>query len=73
MGLGASGAIVTIPVVMLSNTDGAILVQAMANGPVEVFIGNKTGLFANDVRLSSGAALAPKQGFVTALLAQNDT
>jgi hypothetical protein len=73
MGLGASGATVTIPVVMLSNTDGAILVQAMANGPVEVFIGNKTGLFANDVRLSSGAALAPKQGFVPALLAQNAT
>ena len=72
-GAGASGATVTIPVVMLSNTDGAILVQAMANGPVEVFIGNKTGLFENDVRLSSGAALAPKQGFVPALLAQNDT
>ena len=72
-GAGASGATVTIPVVMLSNTDGAILVQAMANGPVEVFIGNKTGLFENDVRLSSGAALAPKQGFVPALLAQNGT
>ena len=72
-GAGASGATVTIPVVMLSNTDGAILVQAMANGPVEVFIGNKTFLFENDVRLSSGAALAPKQGFVPALLAQNGT
>lgn len=71
MGGGASGASVTIPVVMLSDTDGAILVNAMANGLVEVFMGNKTGLFANDLGLSSGAALAPKQGFIPALLAQN--
>jgi hypothetical protein len=73
MGGGVSGATVTIPVVMLSNTDGAILVNQMQSGPVVVFMGNKTLLFANDVRLSSGAALAPKQGFVPSLLAQNDT
>ena len=73
MGGGDSGATVTIPVVMLSNTDGAILVNQMQSGPVVVFMGNKTLLFANDVRLSSGAALAPKQGFVPSLLAQNDT
>ena len=73
MGGGTSGASVTIPVVMLSNTDGAILVNQMLSGPVEVFIGNKIGLFANDIRLSTGAALAPKQGFVPALLAQNAT
>ena len=72
-GPGASGALVTIPVVMLSNTDGAILVNQMLSGDVVVFIGNKTLLFANDVRLSPGAALAPKQGFVPALLAQNAT
>lgn len=72
-GPGASGALVTIPVVMLSNTDGAILVNQMLSGAVVVFIGNKTLLFANDVRLSPGAALAPKQGFVPALLAQNAT
>ena len=72
-GAGASGATVTIPVVMLSDTDGAILVNQMQSGAVVVFIGNKTLLFANDVRLSSGAAFAPKQGFVPALLAQNGT
>ena len=72
-GAGASGATVTIPVVMLSDTDGAILVNQMQSGAVVVFIGNKTLLFANDVRLSSGAAFAPKQGFVPALLAQNAT
>jgi hypothetical protein len=45
----------------------------MQSGAVVVFIGNKIGLFANDIRLSTGAALAPKQGFVPALLAQNAT
>ena len=70
-GPGLSGATVTIPVVMLSNTDGAILVNQMLSGPVVVFIGNKIGLFANDIRLSTGAALAPKQGSVPALLAQS--
>ena len=73
MGGGTSGATVTIPVVMLSNTDGAILVNQMLSGPVEVFIGNKIGLFENDIRISTGAAFAPKQGFVPALLAQNGT
>ena len=37
----------------------------MSNGQVTL------DLFANDIRLSTGAALAPKQGFVPALLAQN--
>jgi hypothetical protein len=73
MAAGDSGPTVTIPVVMLSDTDGAILVNQMLSGPVVVFMGNKTGLFANDLGLSSGAALAPKQGFVPALLAQNAT
>jgi len=72
-GPGASGSLDTIPVVMLSDTDGAILVNQMLSGPVVVFMGNKTGLFANDLGLSSGAALAPKQGFVPELLAQNST
>ena len=71
MAAGDSGVTVTIPVVMLSDTDGAILVNQMQSGPVVVFMGNKTGLFANDLGLSSGAAFAPKQGFVPALLAQN--
>jgi hypothetical protein len=45
----------------------------MANGPVVVFMGNKTGLFANDIAISPGAALAPKAGHVHSLLAQNGT
>ena len=73
MGSGANGANVTIPVVMIDLNDGATLVNEMANGPVVMFIGNKTGLFANDIALSSAAALAPKAGMVHSLLAQNGT
>jgi len=73
MGAGASGANVTIPVVMIDLNDGATLTAEMANGPVVMFLGNKTGLFANDIALSTGAALAPKAGMVHSLLAQNGT
>ena len=73
MGGGAQGANVTIPVVMISLADGALLVEAMQTGPVVVFMGNKTGLFANDIGLSRNAALIPKLGAVPALLAQSGT
>ena len=73
MGAGASGANVTIPVVMLNLTDGQSIVAEMANGPVVMFLGNKIGLFANDIALSSAKALAPKAGMVHSLLAQNGT
>jgi hypothetical protein len=58
---------------MIDLNDGATLVNEMANGPVVMFIGNKSGLFANDIALSSAAALAPKAGMVHSLLAQNGT
>jgi len=48
MGGGAVGAQVTIPVVMLSNVDGATLRPYVDSGELELFIGNKTGLFAYD-------------------------
>ena len=73
MGAGANGANVTIPVVMLDLNDGATLVNEMANGPVVVFMGNKTGLFPNDVSLLGRATLAPKAAMVHSLLAQNGT
>ena len=71
MGAGTAGANVTIPVVMLTNTDGATLVAEMANGPVVVFMGNKTGLFANDISLLGRSTLAPKAAMVHSLLAQS--
>jgi hypothetical protein len=73
MGPGADGANVTIPVVMVDINDGQTLVAEMQNGPVVMFLGNKTGLFANDIAINPGAALAPKAGHVHSLLAQNGT
>ena len=67
------GTDVTIPVVMLKNIDGEAIVSALQNGAVEMFIGNKTGAFANDIAINPGAALAPKAGHVHSLLAQNGT
>jgi len=73
MGAGADGANVTIPVVMLDLNDGQSLVAAMQNGSVVVFMGNKLGLFDNDVALSASTALGPKGGMIHKLLAQNGT
>ena len=64
---------VTIPVVLLNFNDGEILRAEMQNGPVIMFLGNKTGLFANDLALRTEAALIPKKGFFPTLLAQNQT
>lgn len=71
MGGGTDGPNVTIPVVMLGNAEGALLVEAMQNGSVVVFMGNKTGLFANDIGLSRNAALIPKLGAIPSILAQS--
>jgi len=71
MGAGANGATVTIPVVMIQNTDGDAIVNQMASGAVVMFLGNKTGLYANDGGISPKAALLPKQAIVPAALAQN--
>jgi hypothetical protein len=73
MGAGVDGANVTIPVVMLDFTDGMFLVNEMQNGPVEVLMGNKTGLFPNDISLVAGSTMAPKAAMVNSLLAQNGT
>lgn len=73
MGSGASGASVTIPVVMIQNSDGDAIVNQMASGAVVMFLGNKTGLYANDGGISPKAALLPKQAIVPSYIAQNGT
>jgi hypothetical protein len=47
MGAGANSANVTIPVVMLTPEDGAILVAEMANGAVVVSMGNRCSMNGN--------------------------
>jgi hypothetical protein len=73
MGAGASGASVTIPVVMIQNSDGDAIVNQMASGAVVMFLGNKTGLYANDGGVSPKATLLPKQAIVPSFIAQNGT
>ena len=73
MGAGTSGANVTIPVVMINLVDGEAIVAEMANGPVVMFLGNKIGLYPNDVSLNANKAFAPKGGMIHSLLAQNGT
>ncbi|MBC9811984.1 T9SS type A sorting domain-containing protein [Crocinitomicaceae bacterium CZZ-1] len=68
---GAEGLNVTIPVVMLSSLDGLTLTNAMQSGPVEVFIGNKAGLYPNDLALNEELIAVPQYHGVHSLLAQN--
>ena len=75
IGTGGSTAApnVTIPVVLVNFVDGEDLRAEMQNGPVTMFFGNKTGLFANDLALNTNAALLPKKHFFPSVLAQNGT
>jgi hypothetical protein len=73
MGAGATGANVTIPVVMVDINDGLALIAQMTNGPVVMFLGNKTGLFPNDGGISGAATLLPRQAMIPSQLAQNGT
>lgn len=73
MGGGTEGLNVTIPVAMVSSTDGATLVTEMANGCVEVFLGNKTGLYAADAGITNSTTLIPTSSAVPVQLASNAT
>ena len=68
LGDAVEGIQVTIPAVFISNIDGAALISEMANGPVEMFIGNKIGAFPNDFGAVKGEFLiAPYGGNNSAL------
>ena len=68
---GDSGLFINIPVVMISTTDGQLLLNEMANGPVEVFIGNKTGSSVNDLGSSKDVSNISKYGSVPTSFVQN--
>lgn len=46
---GFLGTLCNIPAVLISDSDGAALVTAMQSDTVELLIGNKTGVFQNDI------------------------
>ncbi len=61
---GANGLNVTIPVVMLSNADGAALVAEMSNGPVVVLMGNINQFYAQNLGIGKDSTLiAPYSGY----------
>lgn len=62
MGGGAEGVNVNIPVVMISSTDGLLLTNEMANGPVVMFLGNKVGAYANDIGATESELLISPYG-----------
>jgi len=60
MGAGADGASVTIPTVMISTSDGQAIFDAIQAGTdVVFFIGNKQGLFADDLGIFAIDILMP--------------
>ena len=64
MTAGPDGVNVTIPMVIISSTNGALLVNEMQNGPVTMFIGNILGAFTNDLGAVKGEFLVPPYGGV---------
>ncbi|MCB0779063.1 MAG: hypothetical protein KDC03_05910, partial [Flavobacteriales bacterium] len=53
MGAGADGMLVSIPVVMISQDDGALLRSEILSGNVVMYIGSNIGFFPNDLGFSS--------------------
>lgn len=73
MAPGAAGGNVTIPVVMISDVDGAALLAEMDNGPVEVFMGNKNGFYGDDIGTGAGHILRPQFSSMPSALAADGT
>ena len=73
MGAGANGASVTIPVVMITQADGALLRSEIEAGNVVMFIGSKTGFFGDDVGMYPQDILMSEYTAKPSLIAQNDT
>lgn len=69
---GDSGLVVTIPVIMVSTGTGNLLAAAITAGTItQAFIGNKAGLFAEDLGITKGEALRSRRFSQTAALSQN--
>jgi hypothetical protein len=72
MGAGAMGDQITIPVVMVSDLDGAMLRSLLDQGiEVEMRIGTLTGVFPYNLGLENRSILLPKAAGIPAELAQD--
>jgi len=71
---GADGLSVTVPLIMISDIDGAILRDAIVAGTItQAFIGTKLGLFADDLGASAGDIVRARRFSNIALLSQDST
>lgn len=68
---GTDGVNVTIPMVAISSTDGNQIIAEMQNGPVVMFIGNKFGIFNDDLGSDNASTIIATQGTTPSILAQN--
>lgn len=69
---GDSGLVVTVPVIMISEQDGATLEAAIHAGTItQAFIGTKLGVFADDLGASKGDVLRARRFSNVAALSQN--
>lgn len=69
---GADGLSVIIPLIMISDIDGATLRDAIVAGTVtQAFIGSKIGIFANDLGANAGDIVRARRFSNIALLSQN--
>ena len=73
MGAGADGGAVTIPVVMISNVDGAALRDEIDAGNTTVFIGSKSGYYSNDIGFTAADHLRAQSFGVLSQLSQDDS
>jgi len=71
MTAGTDGVNVTIPVVILSKTDGNAIIAEMLNGPVVMFIGNKFGINTNDIGSGPDNTIIATQATTPSILAQS--
>lgn len=69
MGIGAMGGMVPIPVVMISDADGAQLRAAIDNGNAVAFMGNKNGEFAIDLVLIPSELVGPDATHIVSAMA----
>ena len=69
---GDSGLVVTIPVIMISEQAGQLLETAIANGDItQAFIGNKLGVFNDDLGSNPGDVLRARRFSNISHLSQN--
>lgn len=69
MGSGPEGLGIDIPVMLISNSDGAQLRPFIDNGEAVVLMGNKNGQFGFDLALLRGESVGPDASSITASMA----